>query len=235
MLCCIVNILPLLMTQISVSKKKHSKIVGYSGHERGVAISLAAYSLGARIIERHITLDRNMEGPDHAASLEPDELRQLLKGLFEIKAGFGFSGPRVISQGEMINRENLAKSLVASRKINLGELITRSDVSVVSPGRGLSPLRMTELIGKASKRTIQMGQFFEESDVCDSVDILRKDYNIVGNWGIPSDIMILYFSGLKCQNVGISSFIQRPRTRYFGSHLSKVRCRTYCPCSGTFF
>ena len=119
--------------------KEHSRIVGYSGHERGYAISLAAYSLGARIIERHITLDRTMEGPDHAASLEPDELRQLLKGLFEIKAGFGTAGPRVISQGEMINRENLAKSLVASRDINVGELITKSDINVVSPGRGLSP------------------------------------------------------------------------------------------------
>ena len=64
--------------------KKHSKIIGYSGHERGIAISLAAYSLGARIIERHITLDRKMEGPDHAASLEPDELRQLLKGLLKL-------------------------------------------------------------------------------------------------------------------------------------------------------
>ena len=69
----------------------------------------------------------------------------------------------------MINRENLAKSLVASRDINVGELITKSDINVVSPGRGLSPLRMAELIGKATKRKIQKGAFFEERDVNDSV------------------------------------------------------------------
>ena len=70
--------------------RKYCPIVGYSGHERGIAITLAAYSLGARIIERHVTLDRSMEGPDHAASLEPNELNNLIKGLNEIKVGLEF-------------------------------------------------------------------------------------------------------------------------------------------------
>ena len=167
------------------SLKKRTKIVGYSGHERGTAVSLAAYSLGARIIERHITIDRNMEGPDHAASLEPKELIQLLTGLYEIKSALGKSVPRALSQGEMINRENLGKSLVAARTINPGDVILDTDVSVVSPGRGLSPLRMDELIGRPTKRAIAVGEFFEEQDVSESLNALRSEYTIMGNWGIP--------------------------------------------------
>lgn len=163
----------------------HARIVGYSGHERGISISLAAFSLGARIIERHITIDRNMEGPDHAASLEPSELKQLIDGLKEVQLGLGSSGPREISQGEMINRENLAKSLVAARDMKVGETINKSDVSVVSPGRGLSPLKMEELIGKVTRRLVSKGDFFEERDIYNHVTKLRPNYEINGNWGIP--------------------------------------------------
>lgn len=163
----------------------HSRIVGYSGHERGISISLAAFSLGARIIERHVTLDRNMEGPDHAASLEPAELQQLIKGLNEIQLGLGTSGPRAISQGEMINRENLGKSLVAARRIKEGETIKKSDINIVSPGRGLSPLKMGELIGKVTKRELRNGEFFEERDIADQSAKLKSSYEINGNWGIP--------------------------------------------------
>ena len=165
--------------------RKNSKIFGYSGHERGIAVSLAAYSMGARIIERHVTLDRTMEGPDHAASLEPTELNQLLKGLYEVKASLGRGGRRIVSQGEMINRENLAKSLVASSDIQKGNIIEKSDIKIISPGRGLSPLRMDELVGRVANRLILKGKFFEECDVNDSVNSLRMDYDLKGNWGIP--------------------------------------------------
>ena len=164
---------------------QYARIVGYSGHERGIAVSLAAFSLGARIIERHITIDRNMEGPDHAASLEPRELKQLIHGLKEVQLGLGKSGPREISQGEMINRENLAKSLVATRDIKVGETINKADISVVSPGRGLSPLKMQELIGKVTRRLISKGEFFEEGDINHQIKTLRSTYEINGNWGIP--------------------------------------------------
>lgn len=165
--------------------KKYCSIIGYSGHERGIAITLAAYSMGARIIERHVTLDRSMEGPDHAASLEPKELIDLIKGLNEIKVGLGNFGKRLVSQGEMINRENLSKSLVSTRYISRGEKISEADITVVSPGRGLSPLNYNQLVGTIAKRSIQVGAFFEDVDVIDHDAQLKTDYEISGNWGIP--------------------------------------------------
>ena len=165
--------------------RKYARIIGYSGHERGIAITTAAYALGARILERHITLDRNMEGPDHAASLMPDELYQLMSGLREIRAGLGNPGPKVMTQGEMINRENLGKSLVASRDLQLDEIVKPSDIKVVSPGRGLSPLKLEQLVGRKLKRSIAKDEFFENSDINDNTLSLKSNYNIMGNWGLP--------------------------------------------------
>ena len=93
--------------------------IGYSGHERGIAVSLAAVALGATIIERHITLDRNMEGPDHSASLESNDFKLLVKGIREIEKAMGSDKDRVITQGELINRENLSKSIYASSHISI--------------------------------------------------------------------------------------------------------------------
>lgn len=163
----------------------YSRIIGYSGHERGIAVSLAAYTLGARIIERHLTLDRNMEGPDHAASVEPSELKKLIQGIKQIQLGLGVSGPRVITQGELINKDNLAKSLVAANRIEKGMIIKKSDVCIKSPGRGLSPLKINEIIGKVSKRLFNEGDFFEESDISEHSKKLRLKYEINNNWGIP--------------------------------------------------
>ena len=91
-------------------------IIGYSGHERGINISMAACALGAQIIERHFTLDRGMEGPDHAASLEFQGLKDLIHGIKEINRALGTGGKKSLSQGQMINKENLSKSLMASKK-----------------------------------------------------------------------------------------------------------------------
>ena len=95
-------------------------LVGYSGHERGIAVSMAAVALGAKIIERHFTLDRMMEGPDHAASLEFNEFKEMISGIREIESALGSAESRSLSQGEMINRENLGKSLVASIELKWG-------------------------------------------------------------------------------------------------------------------
>ena len=93
------------------SLKKIHPLVGYSGHERGTSVSLAALTLGACIIERHFTLDRNMEGPDHAASLEYKEFKTLIQGIREVEMAIGSKDKRKLSQGEMINRENLSSSI----------------------------------------------------------------------------------------------------------------------------
>src|SRR6266566_8454768 len=106
-------------------------VVGYSGHERGIAVSVGAVALGAIVIERHITLDREMEGPDHAASLEPQEFKALVSGIREVETARGERlAERALSQGELINRENLAKSLVAARDISAGTVVTEADVAV---------------------------------------------------------------------------------------------------------
>ena len=117
--------------------KNFHNLVGYSGHERGISVSLGAVGIGACIIERHFTLDRSMEGPDHAASLEPKNFENLVKGIREIDEAMGTSDKRIVSQGEMINRENLGKSLVADGDIKKGSTIKSEDIKVRSPGQGL--------------------------------------------------------------------------------------------------
>ena len=140
--------------------KAYSSVVGYSGHERGTAVSLGAVGMGAKIIERHLTLDRNMEGPDHAASLEPSEFRDLVKGIRELESALGDGSERKISQGEMINRENLSKSLVASKPLDKGHILEEDDFLVRSPGLGLSPLRIHDLLGKPLLRQMEFEDYF---------------------------------------------------------------------------
>jgi len=166
------------------SLNKIHSLIGYSGHERGIAVSLAAFSLGACIIERHFTLDRNMEGPDHAASLEYDEFKSLIKGIREVEMALGLGKVRKISQGEMINRENLAKSLVSSKNLSKGTIVKPEHVKVLSPGQGISPLKYDQLIGKELKRDMNFEDFFYESDIEDDL-IIAKEYKFNRPWGIP--------------------------------------------------
>lgn len=157
---------------------------GYSGHERGLAVSLAAVALGARIIERHFTLDRSMEGPDHAASLEPIDFRRMVDGIREIEQAMGCESKQ-ISQGEMINRENLAKSICAAKKIRKGELIVREALCVKSPGQGLSAQKIDGLIGRFAKRDFEEEDFFYESDLSDADGDLNYKFSFKKQWGIP--------------------------------------------------
>lgn len=159
--------------------------VGYSGHERGVAVSTAAVALGAVVIERHITLDREMEGPDHAASLEPEEFKTLVTGIREVEAARGEKlAERALSQGELINRENLAKSLVAARELPAGTVISETDIAVKSPGQGLSPLKMPALLGRKLTRSMAADDYFFQSDVADGAAKARR-YRFDRPWGVP--------------------------------------------------
>ncbi|MCK1594663.1 N-acetylneuraminate synthase family protein [Bradyrhizobium sp. 164] len=160
-------------------------VVGYSGHERGIAVSTAAVALGAIVIERHITLDREMEGPDHAASLEPEEFKALVSGIREVEAARGEKlAERALSQGELINRENLAKSLVAARDLPAGTIISESDIAVKSPGQGLSPLKMPALLGRKLTRTISSDGYFFQSDLDEGAARARR-YRFDRPWGVP--------------------------------------------------
>lgn len=158
--------------------------VGYSGHERGIAVSLAAVALGACVVERHFTLDRNMEGPDHAASLEFEEFRNLIQGIREIESSLGSAARRTVSQGEMINRENLGKSLVAAHAMKQGEVIAAADVKVLSPGQGLSPLHYEKLLGKTLSRDMEAEDFFYASDLTET-RVKPGTYNFRHPWGVP--------------------------------------------------
>jgi sialic acid synthase SpsE/sugar phosphate isomerase/epimerase len=170
---------------ISQLKKVHN-LVGYSGHERGINVSLAAVAVGAKVIERHFTLDRKMEGPDHAASLEFDEFQNLIKGIreIEIAMGDGSSSDRKFSQGEMINRENLGKSLVAARSLKKGTILKSADIKVLSPGQGLSPQYFESLIGLEIKRDLKTEDYFFKSDITNTIQEI-KNYKFTHPWGVP--------------------------------------------------
>ena len=160
-------------------------VIGYSGHERGTAITIAAVALGAKIVERHITLDRNMEGPDHLASLEPEEFRGLVDGIRQVEKALPWTGPaRHASQGELLNRENLAKSVIAARDIAEGEVFSETSFRVASPGQGLPPYKLNELLGRKAGRALKRGDFLFESDLKDG-DSVERSYRFPVKWGVP--------------------------------------------------
>lgn len=165
-------------------KQISGTIVGYSGHERGFSVPVAAVSLGARIVEKHFTVDRNLEGNDHKVSLLPDEFAEMVRYIREVEEAMGREAEREISQGELINRENLAKSLIINQNIKKGETITREMIEVKSPGQGLQPNRIMELVGRKATRNFQPGEFFFESDISQKTS-KKSMYYFSRPWGIP--------------------------------------------------
>lgn len=121
--------------------------VGYSDHTKGIEVPIAAVALGATVIEKHFTLDKNMEGPDHKASLEPDELKAMVNAIRNIERSLG-SGHKSISGSEKKNIEIARKSIVAACPIKKGEMFTEDNLTVKRPGNGISPMRWNEVIGK---------------------------------------------------------------------------------------
>lgn len=124
-----------------------------SGHERGIATSIAALVLGASVIERHFTLDRSLRGPDHSASLEPEGLRRLVRDVRNVEAAL-VERPKAVLDSEKPVRARLAKSLATCRRIDAGEVIERSALCCKGPGTGLSPLMVDEVVGRHAKRAI---------------------------------------------------------------------------------
>lgn len=164
--------------------RKIHPLVGYSGHERGINVSLGAIALDACIIERHFTLDRKMEGPDHAASLMQSEFTRMVEGIREIEQALGEGKARHLSQGEMINRENLGKSLVAAIPISKGTVLGAAHIKVRSPGQGLSPQRYEALLGRRVGHEMDEEDFFYPSDLQD-FRIEPHEYSFSRPWGIP--------------------------------------------------
>lgn len=134
-------------------RQRFNTVVGYSGHERGLAPSEAAAALGAKVIERHFTIDRTMVGPDHAASLEPDGLRRLVRNIRNVEKALG-SPEKQIVPGEWAVRERLAKSVVAACEIPTGTVIRADMLAVKGPGTGLKPAEMPRLCGLVAAEDI---------------------------------------------------------------------------------
>ncbi|UVY84833.1 N-acetylneuraminate synthase family protein [Brachybacterium sp. NBEC-018] len=159
-------------------------LVGYSGHERGWHVPLAAVARGASIIEKHVTVDRTLEGNDHKVSLLPDELAEMVRRIREVEEALGSDRPRELSTGELMNRVNLAKSLVATRDLRPGDVVTAADVDVKSPGRGLQPDRRDALLGVTLQRDVPAGDFFYPGDLAGRPRT-RGAYDFRRPWGLP--------------------------------------------------
>ena len=166
-------------------KQLAGAVVGYSGHERGYSVPLAAVALGARIIEKHITIDRNMLGNDHKVSLLPHEFAEMVKQIRNIEDAIGHPGERELTQGELINRENLAKSLTINCNLAKGEVIRRDMIAVKSPGQGLQPNRIGDLIGRPASRDLKMGDFFYDFDITTGVE-KKNCYKFSRPYGVPA-------------------------------------------------
>ena len=139
-------------------------VIGYSGHEQGIAIPPAAVALGAKIIERHFTLDRTMKGGDHAASLEPQGFAKMVRDIHHIEEAMG-STEKKIQESEAPVFRKLAKSIVSAVDINSGDSITADMLTTKGPGTGISPMRLNDLIGKISKIDIPADQVIMEEDI----------------------------------------------------------------------
>lgn len=135
--------------------------VGYSDHTMGIELSIAAVALGATVIEKHFTLDRSLPGPDHLASLEPEQLADMVRAIRNIEQAMSGDGIKRPSRSEAGNRAIARKSLVAARAIRAGEKFSADNLAVKRPGTGISPMRWDEVIGKPAPRDFQPDELIE--------------------------------------------------------------------------
>lgn len=134
--------------------------VGYSDHTSGIEVSIAAVALGASVIEKHFTLDRNLPGPDHQASLEPQELKAMISAIRNIEVALG-DGIKRLTPSEARNKPVARKSLVASQTIRAGEVFGTQNITTKRPGTGISPMRWEEIIGRAAPRDFAVDELIE--------------------------------------------------------------------------
>lgn len=134
--------------------------VGYSDHTKGIEVPVAAVAMGAEVIEKHFTLDKNMEGPDHKASLEPSELKAMIDSIRNIEKALGTAEKRP-SETEMKNRLVARKSIVALKNIKAGDIFTAENLTTKRPGSGVSPMKWNEVIGQKAKRDFSEDELIE--------------------------------------------------------------------------
>lgn len=134
--------------------------VGYSDHTQGIEVPIAAVAMGATVIEKHFTLDRNMDGPDHKASLEPDELKAMVSAIRNVEKAMG-DGNKVPSPSEMANIAVARKSIIAAKDIRAGEIFSEENLTTKRPGTGINPMRWNEVLGQKAKRDFAEDELIE--------------------------------------------------------------------------
>lgn len=134
--------------------------VGYSDHTKGIEVPIAAVAMGAEIIEKHFTLDKTLPGPDHVASLEPQELKAMVDSIRNIEKAKG-TGIKQVSSSEKKNIAIARKSIIAARDIKAGETFTEENLTVKRPGNGINPMRWDDLIGQVAKRDFVEDELIE--------------------------------------------------------------------------
>lgn len=149
-----------LNAMVTLQKEFHTT-VGYSDHTQGIAMSLAAVALGAQVIEKHFTLDREMEGPDHKASLLPEELEEMIYLIRQIELGLG-DGIKKPSNSEQKNIAAARKSIVAGKDIHKGEVFSVDNLAVKRPGSGLSPMKWNEVLGQVANRNYKADELLDD-------------------------------------------------------------------------
>jgi N,N'-diacetyllegionaminate synthase len=158
---------PVPMTDVNLhamqSIQERFKVdVGYSDHTLGIEVPIAAVALGAKVIEKHFTLDRTLPGPDHRASLEPLELDSMIRGIRNVEVALG-NGVKCLMPSEISNVEVARKSIVASKAIKSGDLFSAENLTTKRPGNGISPMKLMHLIGKVANRDYVPDELIDES------------------------------------------------------------------------
>jgi len=135
--------------------------IGYSDHTLGIEVPIAAVALGARVIEKHFTLDRNLPGPDHRASLEPGELKNMVTAIRNIEKALSGSGKKEPSRSEWKNKAVARKSIIATKAIKKGERLTETNLGIKRPGTGISPMRWDDILGEKAIRDFEEEELIE--------------------------------------------------------------------------
>ena len=148
------------LTAMNTMKDAFKVKVGYSDHTLGIEVPIAAVALGAVVIEKHFTLDKTMEGPDHKASLEPDELKQMVKSIRNIEKALG-TGVKTPTDSERKNKPIARKSIVAKVPISIGEIFSEENLEIKRPGTGISPMLWDEIIGSKATKDYQADELIE--------------------------------------------------------------------------
>ena len=149
-----------LMAMLTIRNAFPGISIGYSDHTIGIEVSIAAVAMGASVIEKHFTLDRNLPGPDHRTSLEPHELTAMISGIRSIEKALG-TGIKKPSPSELKNKPIARKSIVAATTIKKGETFTELNITVKRPGTGISPMRWDEIIGRKAAKSYQRDELIE--------------------------------------------------------------------------